>query len=693
MTALVKIPRRHTKRRAPIQDFTELNPWISDIDSRIVEILDSLQGFQRVVARITNTTSAASVGVHAPTHLPATGIDALATAAPSSILGGTSSNATGTGDSFARSDHSHDVATAAPSGGYATVAAEGSGNNLMRAAAVLRYPEALATLANLATITASDDGIDTTLTASLGTLKLVSPDNKLHGDWWFSAGGTAPATGTVLNFTASSAILGSSLNFGINGALQFGSADTWSGQKSFARFTFTNNSVSGQVFSSVTERVLELVLSGATISLGGPNTWAERSCLNMSMGGIVGSQAGTHTLTQGFRVTGWPIVGTAGTYVNVVGGRILQPTIGGTIRRALWIETTTSNLGTEAADAEGIYIEDLGRGTANRRSLAAEGATAGAPTAVAILEQVTAHAVGTARRFLVGLNASVLSNPSGVGDTVLSLVQLNTGASAGAHLNFSDKAGAPPSPNVGDVWRNSGGLYYQSMTLTHLLNPISVKGDLITRDSSIENRLPVGADTLFLTADAAQAVGIKWGKINDLTADGAPDAAADYVMTWDASAATHKKVLLNLVAAGAGGDNVSVNGVAVTDADFDDATPAAPDATRYNVEFEQSGASPTNISAHVPEGGTWHTIAEDLGTGRRSGSFTVVHPGGLTSSQTITVQQSSAPIASKGDATDEGEFDQIQAYADFVDATHFKVTWRAPGVVVGTYNFAYSVGA
>lgn len=39
---------------------------------------------------------------------------------------------------------------------------------------------------------------------------------------------------------------------------------------------------------------------------------------------------------------------------------------------------------------------------------------------------------------------------------------------------------------------------------------LTAKGDLLTRNNSAEARLPVGADGFVLTADAAQALGIKW---------------------------------------------------------------------------------------------------------------------------------------------------------------------------------------
>lgn len=41
-------------------------------------------------------------------------------------------------------------------------------------------------------------------------------------------------------------------------------------------------------------------------------------------------------------------------------------------------------------------------------------------------------------------------------------------------------------------------------------SPLTTKGDLYTRDSSADARLPVGADNLCLVADSTQSTGIKW---------------------------------------------------------------------------------------------------------------------------------------------------------------------------------------
>jgi hypothetical protein len=56
--------------------------------------------------------------------------------------------------------------------------------------------------------------------------------------------------------------------------------------------------------------------------------------------------------------------------------------------------------------------------------------------------------------------------------------------------------------------------------------------------------------------------------VNSLTADASPDGAADYVLTYDTSAGGHKKVLLNDLPIGAGGEintasNVGTGGVGV----------------------------------------------------------------------------------------------------------------------------------
>jgi hypothetical protein len=161
------------------------------------------------------------------------------------------------------------------------------------------------------------------------------------------------------------------------------------------------------------------------------------------------------------------------------------------------------------------------------------------------------------------------SNAAGSTANVISLSQLNTGATGGAHILFNDKAGDPTGLAAGQFWRNATKLKFYEGTLTHDLNPLTTKGDLVVHNGTTEVREPVGANTFVLTADSTTASGIKWA------AGGA-----------------------------GGGDSITVNTVAVVDADFDDDTVAAPaigatGSNYLNVKWQQDGASPANISAYI----------------------------------------------------------------------------------------------
>lgn len=69
----------------------------------------------------------------------------------------------------------------------------------------------------------------------------------------------------------------------------------------------------------------------------------------------------------------------------------------------------------------------------------------------------------------------------------------------------------------------------------------------------------------------------------------------------------------DLTAVGAGGDSITVNAAAVVDADFDDATPAAP-ANAQNVKWQKDASSPANISAYIDKGVANSLATLDAGT-------------------------------------------------------------------------------
>jgi hypothetical protein len=88
----------------------------------------------------------------------------------------------------------------------------------------------------------------------------------------------------------------------------------------------------------------------------------------------------------------------------------------------------------------------------------------------------------------------------------------------------------------------------------------------------------------------------------------------------------------------------------------------------------------------------WTKFTKDLGTARMSGTFDITGLSGLTADTVVEIVQTMEPIASKGNARDEFEMDPIRLTAYVLSATTIRALWSAPGVVVGTYAFAYSLG-
>jgi hypothetical protein len=92
-------------------------------------------------------------------------------------------------------------------------------------------------------------------------------------------------------------------------------------------------------------------------------------------------------------------------------------------------------------------------------------------------------------------------------------------------------------------------------------------------------------------------------------------------------------------------------------------------------------------------GGTMTAFTQDLGTAKKNGTFDITGLAGLTADKVVTVVQTAAQIASKGNARDEPEWDLIVLTGYVFDAVTIRVYWNAPGIVTGTYAFAYAVAA
>lgn len=417
MTRLIKVPRPHRKNVKSLSDFTDLNRWASDVDQSIQDILHSLRGASATIADITSSTDAALVGAHASQHRPVTGFDPLPTAAPTSILGGTSVNSAGAGDSFARNDHSHDVGTAAHSGGYGTTTIEGSANELLRADTRLKYPEALASLANLSTLTLTDTGVDQVLTGSLGILNLN------------------PVAGLTINLGASTL---ASLQIIPNAATApqvtcFVNIRPALGNNIGLRSQFLAGAPTGAI--AAWDAVVNPggIYTGATLNGFYSSTFAATpgagSDSNNKMYGI--------NLGQQFRIgnanAGWLEVATA--YFKGVTRLIGTPTI--TVQAGVIIEPPTAS----TSDQFGLLIrQQTAQAVATNR------------TGIRIDSQNS----GTNRLSIDAQDKVLIVNPTGIGSDCLELRQNNAGAVAGAHILFSSKGGDPTGLTQGQLWHTGG---------------------------------------------------------------------------------------------------------------------------------------------------------------------------------------------------------------------------------------------
>lgn len=96
-------------------------------------------------------------------------------------------------------------------------------------------------------------------------------------------------------------------------------------------------------------------------------------------------------------------------------------------------------------------------------------------------------------------------------------------------------------------------------------------------------------------------------------------------------------------------------------------------------------------SAGVGGGPVMTALVKDLGAGRSSGTFDITGLAGLVAGKVVTIVQTAAQVASKGNARDEFEMDAVHATGYVFDATTIRVYWWAPSIVVGDVAFGYFV--
>lgn len=140
--------------------------------------------------------------------------------------------------------------------------------------------------------------------------------------------------------------------------------------------------------------------------------------------------------------------------------------------------------------------------------------------------------------------------------------------------------------------------------------------------------------------------------------------------------------------AGAGsGDQITVNASAVVDADFDDATPAAP-AGAVNVKWQKDASSPANISAYVTKTDfrTPSEVTIDFGaTPATKKVITTVADTGVSSTSRIVASMAYKAAGSR--SLDELEMDQFEVKAGNITAgvSYDLITTCLSGSAAGEY--------
>lgn len=320
---------------------------------------------------------------------------------PSITLGLTA--AAGGAGTLIRSDATIAAFDAVAPADLAASASVGTINFAARRDHVHRFPISLEEYSFLSTAALSSDGVNQTLTGSLGNLIITASGAGVSLPKLLGLGLAAPdplggdmisAIYSSVNYPALASAAGLHMEITRTGA---------GGRMEGFRFISTDDvGLTGTVLESVgvESRFISKAITGTA-------TYTNRAAYEARVDCPTGAGV-TITDQYGLNVLSWhSIGGTPGTYTNARGVNVQLPTLGNTIRRGVHVNATnTFNFGTEAANVEGFFCDAIPRGLTNRRAYGAAGATNGTPTSVVILEQTTAHAVGTTRRFLKGIDPS-----------------------------------------------------------------------------------------------------------------------------------------------------------------------------------------------------------------------------------------------------------------------------------------------
>ena len=99
----------------------------------------------------------------------------------------------------------------------------------------------------------------------------------------------------------------------------------------------------------------------------------------------------------------------------------------------------------------------------------------------------------------------------------------------------------------------------------------------------------------------------------------------------------------------------------------------------------------TTLSSSGGGGTTLTTVEKDLGSAKRSGSFTIAGAG-MTIGKPVLISKAVGPYTNKGTLADEAEMDIISANASVTSATVITAYWTASGPITGNVKFDYFIG-
>lgn len=318
--------------------------------------------------------------------------------------------------------------------------------------------------------------------------------------------------------------------------------------------------------------------------------------------------------------TGDPTIAVQGTDYYAPGGTDVAVADGGT--GASTASAARASLGV-AIDVDVQAYDDTlqsisGLGTAADKMLYTTGVNTWAESDITAVGRAILDDATTAdQRTTLGLGTIATQNANAVAITGGTIAGITDLAIADGGTGASDAAGA--RTNLGVVIGTDVQAYDATLAALAAYNTNGIVTQ--TAADTFTGRTITAGDGVAITNGNGVAGNPAVAfNINGLTADAVPDGASDYVATYDASAGTHKKVLLNNLPGGGGG------GAAATKSDQETATSTtvfvSPGRQQYHPSAAKAWAKINTISITSILASYNVTSVTDNGTGDTTVTFT-----------------------------------------------------------------------